>query len=391
MLPRVRRFWLLSMLALTVAPGLQAQTSSGDEAVACAQHLQAIGRALAAYQRDRGDLPPHLSDLYPDYLADARLFHCPADRSSGSPGLQGIAEDPMLPTSYIYEMSLEKNAMGFLLGPIPGRQALTWRGLKMAQRVQFGSRVPVVRCWHHLMGSGTRSEPFVLSLTPKGQVYRSESFWEFDPETVPAVLARMEQDLSAGPDQFRRRWRPQAMAWYFFSFAGRVPEETSNRMRTAAARLAALTRAGGSGDVWSAVGSLYYAGGDSAKAISAYETGARVSGSHQATACLLLADLYRQEDQPDKAEALLNRLPSLDSTDAYYIAIVASAYQSAGEPNRAAEWQRVANMAARSRRADAPFSSSYRLLILVFALWLLAVIVVALAGAVYFAARRLAG
>jgi tetratricopeptide (TPR) repeat protein len=257
--------------------------------------------------------------------------------------------------------------------------------------VQFGTRVPVVRCWHHVTGSGTRSEPFVLSLTPMGQVYRSESFWEFDPGTIPAVLARMEQDLSAGPDQFRRRWRPKAMAWYFFSFAGRVSEETSSRMRTAAARLAALTRAGGSGDLWSAVGSLYYAGGESAKAISAYERRARVSGNHQATACLLLADLYRQEGQPDEADALLKRMPSLDSTDAYYIAIMVSGYQSASEPNRAADWQRIANMAAKSRRADAPFSSSYRLLILVFALWLLAVIVVAIGGAVYFAARRLPG
>src|SRR4051812_18136461 len=177
-----------------------------DTAAACSHHLEAIGRALSAYQKENGKLPPHLSDLSPRYLTDRALFHCPADPSRGEP-VAGRA-DPKLPISYLYEMSLEKGPGGLLLGPGPSGPSVTWRAQKLAQRIFFGDRVPVVRCWHHLSQAGVPAgeKPFVLNLTLKGQVYRGQEYWETDSGTVPAVLSAMERDLAIGPELFHRRW-----------------------------------------------------------------------------------------------------------------------------------------------------------------------------------------
>ena len=71
--------------------------------------MQAIGRALAAYRRDhQGNLPPHLSDLYPKYLTDKGLLLCPADPNAGSE-----STDPELPCDYHYD----NHPGGLLLGP----------------------------------------------------------------------------------------------------------------------------------------------------------------------------------------------------------------------------------------------------------------------------------
>src|SRR5947209_13961104 len=102
---------LLALLVLGVGPGVAAPVPS-DDAATCTKHLEAIGRALEAYQKEKKELPPHLSDLYPQYLTDKALLHCPADPTAGEPGLEESPKDPNLPTSYLYEMSLEKGAPG---------------------------------------------------------------------------------------------------------------------------------------------------------------------------------------------------------------------------------------------------------------------------------------
>ena len=52
---------------------------------ACRRNLEAISAALRAYQKDRGGLPDHLSDLAPAYLRPEEL-HCPSDHSPGTIG-----------------------------------------------------------------------------------------------------------------------------------------------------------------------------------------------------------------------------------------------------------------------------------------------------------------
>ena len=93
---RHRRLWLPALLWLAAAPGFAAPAPPGDAVAVCTAHLNAISRALAAYQREKGELPPHLSDLYPQYLTDKSVFHCPADPSPGQPDF-GTVADPRLP------------------------------------------------------------------------------------------------------------------------------------------------------------------------------------------------------------------------------------------------------------------------------------------------------
>jgi hypothetical protein len=227
------------------------RADAGKATTTCTRHLQAIGRALVLYRHATGQLPAHLSDLYPRYLSDKRLLHCPADPTSGEPGIEtvnaaenrgrvAVPTDPRLPVSYLYEMTLARNPAGNLLGPVPVSEPATWREFKTAQRVFFDDRVPVVRCWHHLQETVPSGKPLVLNLTLTGQVYRSEPDWEWDPGTVPVVLAAMERDLAAGPAQFRRHWWADRVGQYFAD-APPVPA-LRGRYRSVAARLATLAK-----------------------------------------------------------------------------------------------------------------------------------------------------
>src|SRR5438128_856640 len=137
---RARLLALLALVTLLAAPGLAAPPEADDAMVVCTRQLEAIGRALAAYQRDKGDLPPNLSDLYPKYVSDPKLFHCPADSTPGSPGHPRVEPDPKLPVSYAYEMSLRPAVFSIFLGPAPDGNGLTWRQQKMAQSAHFGDR-----------------------------------------------------------------------------------------------------------------------------------------------------------------------------------------------------------------------------------------------------------
>ena len=53
----------------------------------CVWNLRTISHAIAIYRVDyRDELPPWLSNLYPAYAKDKRVFLCPADRSKGLEG-----------------------------------------------------------------------------------------------------------------------------------------------------------------------------------------------------------------------------------------------------------------------------------------------------------------
>jgi tetratricopeptide (TPR) repeat protein len=350
---------LFLLLALTASPALPAPVAREDAATVCSRHLLAIGRALAAYQRDHQKLPAHLSDLYPKYVKDRQVFHCPADRSAGTPGYQGVAPDPKLPVSYLYEMSLDKNPGGVLLGPGPTGLAVTWREQKIAQRRFYGDRVPVVRCWHHALSAppspGAGREPFVLNLTLTGQVYRSVTTWEFDPETAPFVLTAMERDLAAGPEQFRRRWLPDQIAQYF-AFVRQLPPGNRDRLRAAAEKLAAVARTKPGtvdGGLLSAAGSLSRAAGDTDKAIAAYEEVARMPGP-RGPLVYLLAELYSSSGQHEKAIAYLQDLLTREPDNAGYMDLLARSYDETGQHEKAAEWRQKADPGERLVSQPAP-------------------------------------
>jgi peroxiredoxin/tetratricopeptide (TPR) repeat protein len=340
--------WLLGTLALLAMPAMGSPASPDDGAAACARQLHAIGRALAAFERDHGALPPYLSDLYPRYVADRKLFHCPADASPGQP-VFAPAADPKLPVSYIYQMSERRDAPGMLLGPRPkGGRAVTWRRLKLAQRVNFGDRVPVVSCWHH------HRPPFLLNLTLTGHVYRCVIMWETDPETVPAVVACLERDVAAGPRRFRRRWQPARVAEYFT--ATNPSPALFPRLRRVARHLSEMARSGrlpAGSDFESMLGGLYFATRDRARAISAFEAAMKRSGDHRLPADLLVS-LYIEARQYERAIRLAHSLLAHDRENAHLMELLANAYEAAGQRDRASEWRRRMDPGAQMAGRAAP-------------------------------------
>jgi peroxiredoxin len=360
--------WLLGLFGLTAAPGFGAQAHPKDTVATCTRHLQTISRALAAYRREKGAFPPYLSDLYPRYLSDQRLFHCPADRSPGSPGTTEAAADPELRISYIYDMSVGRpRSYGWALGPV--KNVSSHRSFTLAQRVYFGERVPVVRCLHHLAGTlaghAPRFPDFVLNLTAAGQVYRSYTLWELDPGTTPVVLARMERDLAAGPEPFRRRWLADLLAWYFYYMKPRpddqgplrrIPVGLRNRFRLVADKLAAVAKR----DSWLAdhgfygvLGGLYFAAGDTAKAIAAAETAVQRPRLPECTP-RMLAELYRQEGHPEKVISLYQGLLAKAPANRDAMKELADAYEQAGHREQADEWRRKADPGAQLVGRPAP-------------------------------------
>jgi hypothetical protein len=341
--------------ALGDAPARQAAGPPTRQEATCRHQLQAIHHALFAYRRDHGAFPAYLSDLYPRYLRDRSLFRCPADRSPGSPGNKEVAADPKLPISYDYEMSAgtPKEQSGWVLGPLKGT-SWTHRQFAEAQRLYFGDRVSVVRCWYHHVGPTSALPYFVLNLTLAGQIYRSNDRWELDPGTAAVVLARMERDLAAGPAPFLRRWQPDLLAWYFFNMKP-VPNEVGlprvvpvglrahfravgNRLAAMAKTTARLATPG----IYGAIGSLYYAGGDSAKAIAASEEAVRRPGYPWVTP-RILATLYRATGQHAKVVPLYRSLLVREPENRALMEEMADAYDRTGQKELAAELRRVAD------------------------------------------------
>jgi thiol-disulfide isomerase/thioredoxin len=199
---------LFARLALAQAPK---QPMNADAAMeSCTKHLKLISKALAKYEQEQGKLPDQLSDLYPKYISEKSVFHCPADPTDGDPARGFAHRDPKMPMSYSYEWSAdESHGLPQPFGPFPkpdvGKAWGTCRLVSQRQAHFFGDRVPVVRCFHHKTEDSEAAN--VLSLTRSGQVYRSQGVWEDVPETFAAVLACVQRDLSRGDKTFLDNWR----------------------------------------------------------------------------------------------------------------------------------------------------------------------------------------
>ncbi|RKU12820.1 hypothetical protein C6503_16680 [Candidatus Poribacteria bacterium] len=143
----------------------------------CTQNLLAIGKAIEAHQKEHGDFPAWLSDLYPKHLADANVLLCPSDKEGGKP-IYTPSTDPEMPVSYSYELNPQ------------------YRGWKTEQRKVYGDAMPIVRCRHHA------NEDFVaLNLSFSSRVYRSVNTWEFQPEDIYESVEETIVTLAAGIQQ----------------------------------------------------------------------------------------------------------------------------------------------------------------------------------------------
>jgi beta-lactamase regulating signal transducer with metallopeptidase domain/peroxiredoxin len=351
--------WRLTARAARASTPTAHQATSDHEAqlAACERQLAEIGRALAAYQQDHGELPAHLTDLFPKYVSDLKLFHCPADHTGGSPHLaDDYADDTAPPSdprpvSYAYYMSPVKLHLRFggLGGPRPRGADDRWRGQMLAMREQFGDRVPVVRCWHHAKSTyEAYSRPLVPSLTLDGNVYRSAGNWQTDPQTLAVVTERMEGDLAQGAARFMSRWNLGAIALQF-GLSPPIPALKS-RLEALAARLEAL-----SGqpltpdsathlptDLPAAIGSLYHLAGDTDRAIAAYQTALDHldrsvpyywGGEWAAANCL--PALYAAKGQHEKAIAVYQRILQKDPEKWDWYILMAREYEAMGQTRTA--------------------------------------------------------
>ena len=73
---------LLTALAALVFPVFASARAMARRAL-CINNLRQIGLALCLYREDNGEMPPHLSSLYPTYLPDPQVFVCPDDPLAG--------------------------------------------------------------------------------------------------------------------------------------------------------------------------------------------------------------------------------------------------------------------------------------------------------------------
>ena len=239
-------FLILSVVCLPVRISRAGEIPADQQMDQCAKHLQAIGAALAAYERDHHTLPDQLSDLFPHYIKDKAIFHCPADETEGTPGRSFGHKDPKVPMSYSYEFSADdSHGLPAPLGPHPkpdrsgggwgsDRLLNTWLGQ------YWGDRVPVVRCFHHKTEDSYENK--VLNLTRGSRIYRARGVWEDHPESFAALLDQAEHDL-ADPRQFKAKWFLGPFEQYLW---GKLDDDEykSLRLRFApfADRLAAMAR-----------------------------------------------------------------------------------------------------------------------------------------------------
>ena len=140
----------------------------------CKQHLLEIGKAIQAYQKEHGDFPEWLSELYPKYLPDANILLCPEDDQGGKPIFSGNT-DPKMPVSYGYQFH-------------PGYRKGTRENLTV-----YGDVIPLARCRHHA------NQVFeCLNLGFSFKVYWSSGPWEYTPEDMYESTEKAIEALENG-------------------------------------------------------------------------------------------------------------------------------------------------------------------------------------------------
>ncbi len=174
---------------LTEAPPEQKpnETRSDDPGQAqqnveiCKHHLLEIGKAIQAYQKEHGEFPEWLSDLYPKYLPNADTLLCPADEDGGKPYYL-VNTDPKMSMSYDYQFHPQ------------------YRKDKTEERLMYGDVLPLVRCRHH------ENQPFEChNLSFAFKIYWSSGPYKPDEmyETVEEAIEALENGLQRQADNER--------------------------------------------------------------------------------------------------------------------------------------------------------------------------------------------
>jgi prepilin-type N-terminal cleavage/methylation domain-containing protein len=188
----------------------------------CIDQLKQFDIAIATYGISYdGEPPPWLSNLYPKYVSNDKLYLCPEDTKGGKDGgkpywennastayvetddFNGSTADTVDPAaaafqnrqiqgnSYLYEKccaecswwtggySWEGKTCDFASNYVPdpavhpgGRAVLTWREAKEWEIVNVGVWTPVVRCFWHTSGTFARQDQ-VLNIGSDHHFYTS--------------------------------------------------------------------------------------------------------------------------------------------------------------------------------------------------------------------------
>ena len=199
---------IIGVLAGFLLPAI-ARAQWNARKTACVNQLTQFNKALQTYLRDYPEdrIPPWLSNLYPSYISNEKLYICPEDPTKGkeggkpywesdqskqfveaddykNSGAAGEDEDAaaiMNPdleaNSYLYEWNCAKcswhndgyswkgESCTFADNYVPdpnvhpnGRLSLTWREVKQWEEKKIGAWVPIVRCFWHTSGSFAKAE-----------------------------------------------------------------------------------------------------------------------------------------------------------------------------------------------------------------------------------------
>jgi prepilin-type N-terminal cleavage/methylation domain-containing protein len=172
---------IVALLAALLFPVYSASRAKARETV-CGTQMRQIGLALQMYRDDSGELPPHLSSLYPAYVRDARLFVCPSDPKQGHQDGNDFLEGDLYLKSGVSYDYLPNWSEAIKLGWWqPGPQygngkwdALTpisqcaWHWASQFNKQQTGGNLPGSKGWMFVLTAGGSVRRYRAE-TPLGQ------------------------------------------------------------------------------------------------------------------------------------------------------------------------------------------------------------------------------
>jgi len=170
------------------ATSAAAPAMAGSDVKIIHQRMMRIYEAIQAYRTDHKELPPYLSDLYPQYIGDTNVFLCPEPHPGNIIPFPQI-KDPKMQIDYAYEFNANP-----VQGLMDGYQGpMTMADFKRLQMAAVGGNVPILRCF--LNGLGQR----VLNVSFDGKYYESGQFWEYS-------FTNRNDFESLVPGQLQRDW-----------------------------------------------------------------------------------------------------------------------------------------------------------------------------------------
>ncbi len=216
---------IISILAAMTAVAVNSAKEKARQ-TDCMSNLRQLGTAIVTYRADnRGRNPGWLSNLYPTYIDDKRVYICRSDKERGlgncRPGVSEITgqdnvfdnknnalrlnpsqvpqvgNDAIIACSYFYEFSAAPSP--WATEDLDGDGFTTWCDFKENQLAKgdqnndympySSSRMPIVRCYHHTKSGKIRGysnenatspslEPITLNVAYAGNVIISPLWWE---------------------------------------------------------------------------------------------------------------------------------------------------------------------------------------------------------------------